>query len=66
MPIVQILYNSLYCIPVMRILLSSVAPTSACLGVGSGAELVQEEDPWVSISVLDREFDAESIPPVTR
>ena len=36
----------------MTILLFSVAPTSADLGVGRGAELVQEEDPWTNISVI--------------
>ena len=36
----------------MTILLFSVAPTSAALGVGRGAELVQEEDPWTNISVI--------------
>ena len=49
----------------MTILLFSVAPTSAALGVGSGAELVQEEDPWTSISELDKYLSVAAWPPVT-
>ena len=49
----------------MTILLFSVAPTSSALGVGRGAEMVQEEDPWTSISVLDKYLNVAAWPPVT-
>ena len=50
--------------PVTTILLMSVAPFSPYRVDGRGPDGVQEEAPWTSSSVLDREVEFQ--PPVTR